>query len=85
MPHIVQRGREVHRGQDDVAPRSLEEGFRGLTVKDAGFIVAQRFNTFSRIFVLQPKVPDDVYGAWKKAFGSPGKRVKATMSRTPDF
>ena len=32
------------------------------------FLVAQRFNTFSRIFVLQPKVPDDAYGAWKKAF-----------------
>ena len=32
------------------------------------FLVAQQFLTFSRIFVLQPKVPDDVYGAWKKAF-----------------
>lgn len=32
------------------------------------FLVAQQFNTFSRIFVLQPGVPDDVYNVWKKAF-----------------
>lgn len=32
------------------------------------FDVAMRFNTFSRIFVTQPDVPDDMYSAWKKAF-----------------
>lgn len=32
------------------------------------FNVANQFNTFSRIFVTQPRVPDDVYEAWKKAF-----------------
>lgn len=32
------------------------------------FEVATRFNTFSRIFVTQPGVPDDVYQVWKKAF-----------------
>lgn len=32
------------------------------------FDVAMRFNSFSRIFVTQPDVPDDMYAAWKKAF-----------------
>ncbi len=30
--------------------------------------LAVRFNTFSRTFVTQPGVPDDMYNAWKKAF-----------------
>lgn len=32
------------------------------------FNVANQFNSFSRIFVTQPGVPDDVYEVWKKAF-----------------
>ncbi len=30
--------------------------------------LAVRFNTFSRTFITQPGVPDDMYNAWKKAF-----------------
>jgi tripartite-type tricarboxylate transporter receptor subunit TctC len=32
------------------------------------FELAVSFNTFSRIFVTAPGVPDDMYYAWKKAF-----------------
>jgi len=32
------------------------------------FEVAVSFNVFSRIFITQPGVPDDMYNAWKKAF-----------------
>jgi len=43
----------------------------------SAFNVANQFNTFSRIFVTQPGVPDDVYEVWKKAF-------EAT-TKDPDF
>lgn len=32
------------------------------------FELAVRFNTFSRTFITPPKVPNDIYAAWKKAF-----------------
>lgn len=46
----------------------LFEVVKATEEQQNAFLVAQRFNTFSRIYVLQPGVPDDVYDAWKKAF-----------------
>lgn len=46
----------------------LFEVVKSTKEQQNAFIVAQTFNTFSRIYVLQPNVPDDVYGIWKRAF-----------------
>lgn len=51
----------------------LFEVVKSTEEQQNAFLVAQRFNTFSRIYVLQPKVPNDVYNVWKKAFESTTK------------
>ncbi len=51
----------------------LFEVVKSTEEQQNAFLVAQRFNTFSRIYVLQPGVPDDVYNVWKKAFESTTK------------